>query len=221
MIFDMDGVLVKSEHAMRSAGVEVLAKYGVCARESDFLPFTGMGEERFLAGVAEQHGVRYRPEMKQQAYALYLARARDMVYVFPTTQPALRSVRAMGFRVAVASSADRVKVLANLACIGVEESFFDAVVTGSEAARKKPDPELFLLAAKKLGLAPARCLVTEDAVSGIQAAKAAGMASIAVTTSFGAETLRNLAGPDEIVPDIGGVPQAAQRLRHTLFGAAL
>lgn len=103
-----------------------------------------------------------------------------------------------GFLVAVGSAADDVKVQCNLACIGVNPDVFSAVVTASEVTRKKPDPEIFLKCAAKCGVDPCNCLVFEDAVSGVQAAKAGGMRCVAITTSFDRQTLLD-AGADAVV----------------------
>ncbi len=91
---------------------------------------------------------------------------------------------------AIASSADEIKVVATLQKIGLPLEFWDAVVTGEQVKRKKPAPDLFLSAAQKLGANPTVCVVVEDAVNGVQAAKAAGMRCIAVAQTFPAENLQ-------------------------------
>ncbi len=90
---------------------------------------------------------------------------------------------------AVASSADRVKIGINLREIGLSADIFDAIISGEDVERKKPFPDIYLLAAERIGLKPENCLVVEDAVSGITAGKAAGCKCLAVTTSFPAEKL--------------------------------
>jgi beta-phosphoglucomutase-like phosphatase (HAD superfamily) len=97
--------------------------------------------------------------------------------------------RAAGLRLAVASSADDVKIAANLRQIGLPPETWDCVVTGETVKAKKPAPDIFLGAAARLGLAPNQCVVVEDALNGVQAAKAAGMRCIAVAQSFSAEQL--------------------------------
>jgi beta-phosphoglucomutase len=92
---------------------------------------------------------------------------------------------------AVASAADAVKVRTNIAVIGVEPDFFDALVTGSDVTRKKPAPDGFLLAAKRLGVEASECIVFEDAIGGIQAAVAAGMYPIGITSTFDEAALRD------------------------------
>jgi HAD superfamily hydrolase (TIGR01509 family) len=100
---------------------------------------------------------------------------------------------------AVASSADRRKVEGNLREIGLAEDVFDAIVTAEDAVHKKPAPDLFLAAAGRLGLAGSQCLVVEDAVSGVKAAKAAGARCLALTTSFPREALN---GADYFAADL-------------------
>jgi beta-phosphoglucomutase len=95
----------------------------------------------------------------------------------------------------VASSADPVKVNINLAEIGLEKELFQAVVTGLDIEHKKPAPDIFLKAAKLMGADPQRCLVVEDAISGVAAGKAAGARVLALTTAF---TPSDLSGADWI-----------------------
>jgi HAD superfamily hydrolase (TIGR01509 family) len=85
---------------------------------------------------------------------------------------------------AVASSADPVKVNINLKEIGLGKEQFQAVVTGLDIEHKKPAPDIFLKAAGLLGANPKRCLVVEDAISGVAAGKAAGARVLALTTAF-------------------------------------
>ena len=189
IIFDMDGVLVDSEHAMRSAAIEALARHGVNASHEDFFPFTGMGEDKFIGGVAEKYGYRYTTALKDEAYDIYCANAKEKVEICPDVLETLQMLKSNGYKMAVASAADRIKVEANLSCIGVDFDFFDAVVWGNEVANKKPAPDAFLLAAKKMNAAPESCIVFEDALGGIQAALAANMSAIGVTTTFSSEKL--------------------------------
>lgn len=197
----MDGVLVDSEDAMKTTSIESLKRYGINPVKEDFTEFTGMGEDAFIGGVARKYGLEYNKEMKDYAYKLYVERARELVYVYPDVLQVLREVRRSGCKMAVASAADLVKVRTNLACIGLEDGFFHTIVTGSDAVNKKPHPEIFLNAAKRLGVDPKNCIVLEDAVSGIRAAASAGMESIGITTAFEREVLL-AAGAGFAVDDI-------------------
>jgi beta-phosphoglucomutase-like phosphatase (HAD superfamily) len=107
----------------------------------------------------------------------------------------------------VASSADRIKVEANLAATGIPRVWFADVVVGDDVSRKKPAPDIYLAAAARLGRLPAGCCVVEDALNGVTAAKAAGMRCVAVASSFAGERLA-VAGADVVRPDIGAITLA-------------
>ena len=207
IIFDMDGVLVDSEDAITRAALQTLREdYGLPAQYEDFKPFTGMGERVFIGSVAQKYGVAFCEQMRTRTYQIYCDTARDRVTVFPWSRTLPKQLKALGYRIAVGSAADDIKVQCNLRCIGADPSDFDALVTASEVVRKKPDPEIFLRCAEKCGIDPHECLVFEDAVSGVRAAKAGGMRCIALTTSFDRETLLD-AGADRVEDDLFGAAE--------------
>ena len=172
ILFDMDGVLIDSEELMAKSGILALREFGVEASASDFLPFVGRGEDKYIGGVAEKHGVRYDTAMKDRAYDYYGQMVKAEATVPEDTLPTLKALHARGIKMAICSSADRVKVRYNLRAIGADESLFGAIVTGSDVERKKPAPDIYLKGASLLGEQPEDCLVVEDAPSGIQAAHA-------------------------------------------------
>ncbi|MBN2452418.1 MAG: HAD-IA family hydrolase [Lentisphaeria bacterium] len=202
VIFDMDGVLTDSEPVINAAAIAGLREYGIDPKAEDFRPFVGMGEDRYIGGVAEAYGLVYRPEMKARVYEIYLEILPGRIAAFPGVHERVAALREHGVVLAVASSADRVKVEANLRGIGLDLSQFAAIVVGEDVTRKKPAPDIFLCAASRLGVAPAACCVVEDAVNGVLAAKAAGMRCAAVEQSFPAPVLA-AAGPDVIRPGVG------------------
>lgn len=201
IIFDMDGVLVDSEDAMKATSIESLERFGINPEKSDFLEFTGMGEDAFIGGAARKYGLEYDTEMKDYAYKRYVEEAEELVYVFPKAKDVILEARDRGMKIAVASAADMVKVRANLECIGVDADLFDALVTGDDVTRNKPDPEIFQKAAKKLGVNPEDCIVIEDAISGLEAARKAGMTSIGVTSAFSREEIAQ-GDPDHVVDSL-------------------
>lgn len=207
VIFDMDGVLVESEPFIAEAAIRMFAEKGVAVRPEEFRPFVGMGEDRFLGGVAEARGVSLDlARDKAHTYDLYLELIRGRLHPLPGAREFVAECRRRGLSVAVASSADAVKVEGNLREIGLHASSFDAVVNGGEVGRKKPAPDIFLEAARRIGLDPANCLVVEDAVAGVAAAKTAGSRCLAVTSTFAPE---QLAAADWIAPDLAHVPPNA------------
>ena len=191
ILFDMDGVLVDSGFAMRSASLDMLKTcYGIEGNHEDFFPFTGMGEKAYIGGVSDKYGVPYEDKMKDMAYDSYGKNFRHLIKTYDGICEMVYALKDKGYKLAVASSADRVKVLINIETIGLKPEDFDAVLTGTDTEKKKPDPEIYLLAAKATGTEPSECLVVEDAFSGIQAAKNAGMDCVAVATTFDEEKLK-------------------------------
>lgn len=201
IIFDMDGVLVDSEPATVAASVETLAEWGITALPGEFHEFTGMGDDKFIGGVAAKHGTAYDPAMKARMYGIFVERAAERVGVMPWSRALIGELTAAGYKVSVASASDYKKVAANIGCIGCGEDCFTAIITGSDVTRKKPSPDIYLKAAEKSDSDPSRCLCCEDALSGVAAVKAAGMVCVAVTTSFSREDLRG-AGADYVVDDL-------------------
>lgn len=190
VIFDMDGVLADSEPLICAAACEMFRERGVRVEADDFLPFVGTGENRYIGGVAEKYGVALDlAEAKARTYELYLSMVPERLAVFPGARELVKACRAAGLLCAVASSADRIKVDANLRKIGLPPESWQAVITAEDVERRKPDPAIFLAAADRIGVPPAECTVVEDAVNGIAAAKAAGMRCVAVASTFPRERL--------------------------------
>ncbi|XP_022747673.1 protein SUPPRESSOR OF QUENCHING 1, chloroplastic isoform X2 [Durio zibethinus] len=208
VLFDMDGVLCNSENPSRKAAVDVFAEMGVQVTVEDFVPFTGMGEANFLGGVASVKGIKeFDPEAaKKRFFEIYLDKyAKPNSGIgFPGALELITQCKSKGLKVAVASSADRIKVDANLAAAGLPLSMFNAIVSADAFENLKPAPDIFLAASKILDVPPEECIVIEDALAGVLAAKAAKMRCIAVTTTLTEETLKD-AGPSIIRNDIGSV----------------
>jgi HAD superfamily hydrolase (TIGR01509 family) len=205
VLFDMDGVLLDSEEYICRAGVLMFEEKGFRVDPADFLEFTGMGENRYLGGVAEKNGIPFRLEKdKARTYEIYGEIVRGRLSPFPGVKEFIGRCLNRGIRIAVASSADAPKVRINLEEIGIPASTFHAVVTGLDIEHKKPAPDIFLEAAARIGVDARECLVIEDAVSGVAAGKAAGARVLALTTSFSAE---ELSGADWIAASLTEAPE--------------
>ena len=202
ILFDMDGVLIESEWLMRDTSIQSLAEHGVQAKHEDFLEFTGCGEDRFIGGVAEKYGLTYTFAMKELAYDYFGQQVMEMAEVPEGVKEMLTALHEKGLVLAVCSAADLRKVKYNIQAIGVDESIFTALVTGSDVERKKPFPDIYLEGARRVGIAPKDCLVVEDAVSGIQAAHAAGMDAVGVPTTFSKEELMERVHPEYMLNHI-------------------
>jgi HAD superfamily hydrolase (TIGR01509 family) len=190
VIFDMDGVLTDSEPLINAAAIAMFRELGLSVQPSDFVPFIGAGEDRYIGGVAESHRfVIDLPKAKKRTYEIYLEMVSTRLQPYPGARELVAACRGAGLKLAVASSADRVKVEANLQTIRLPLLQWHAVITGEDVAIKKPAPHIFLTAARRLGVVPGECVVVEDAVNGVEAAKAAGMRCVAVAQTFPAEKL--------------------------------
>ena len=208
IIFDMDGVLTDSEWFIAEAGRRMfLETHGIEVSHKDFSPFVGHGENRFLGGVAEKYGIAIDIERdKARTYAIYAEIVKGKLEPLPGAVEFVRQCREMGLKTALATSTDYIKMMASLREIGLaseetENAFFDAMVNGLDVRRRKPFPDIFLEAARRINIAPENCWVIEDSPGGIQAAKAAGMRCLALLTTFSdAEIEKN--HPDIIVRDL-------------------
>lgn len=204
VLFDMDGVLLESERFINQAGVMMFAEKGYEVDPDDFLEFTGMGEDRYLGGVAEKHGIPFNVEKdKARTYEIYASLVKDNIDPLPGVRNFIHKCKTKGLKIAVATSADQVKMEINLKEIDIPVSTFDATVNGLEIKRKKPSPDIFLKAAAKLDVDPLCCLVIEDAVSGVDAGKAAGAKVLALTTTFSKKDLSNA---DWVAADLAKAP---------------
>ncbi len=205
IIFDMDGVLLESEEYINRAGVLLFKEKGHNVDPGDFIQFTGMGEDRYLGGVAEIYGIPFDPEDdKARTYEIYKSLVKGKLKPLPGVIEFIEKCKDHDIKMAVATSADRIKMEINLKEIELPLNTFDATVNGQEIERKKPAPDIFLMAAERLGVNIERCVVIEDAVSGVAAGKKAGARVLALTTTFSA---KDLAGADWIAQDLRNTPE--------------
>lgn len=203
VLFDMDGVLLDSEEYICQAGIMMFREKGYNVAAEDFLEFTGMGENRYLGGVAEKNRIPFDLEKdKARTYEIYGQIVKGKLEPLEGVVDFIDKCRERGLKLAVASSADPPKVNINLTEIGIPASTFGTVVSGLDIEHKKPAPDIFLKAAENLGIHATECLVIEDAVSGVAAGKAAGARVLALTTSFPEEELSEA---DWIAPLLTGL----------------
>lgn len=219
MIFDVDGVVADTEVLNARASVMVFRDlYGIEVQPDDFRPLVGTGDERYMEGVAEKYGVRIdTPAAVEARKANFFRLLEDEP--LPAMPGVLELVRqgreAPDVRLAIATSGNKDKQFPVILGAGLKLEWFDVVVTGDHVTRKKPDPQIYLVTAEKLGVEPARCVVFEDAPAGVRAAKQAGMSCVAVTSSVGEE---DLGEADAIVDSLDGI--ALPELRALVFMAS-
>ncbi len=207
VIFDLDGTLVASEVLYFSATERILAPLGRSLRE-----LTREERSRIPGRAALENMEFYRRKFGLVEPAEDLVRSRmdliiemveeEGVEVIAGAREFLAELQMSGLRLALASSAPARYVRKVLDRTGLAV-FFSVVKTGDDCARFKPDPEIFLAAARGLGLPPSRCLVVEDAHSGILAARAAGMKVLAVRSDYTLPEQSALA--DRVVSDFRGL----------------
>jgi len=185
VIFDLDGVLADSEPWWNKIDKKLLAQYGVTYRGEYHRNVLGVSyrlavefyKKAFGLSVSTKEMMRRRAEIAIEFFA-------NRVGLFPSAKQALEELRQMNLRLAVANSSISASARPFLERHKLTP-FFDVIVTGDEIERGKPHPDIYMRAAEKLGLAPDACLVIEDALSGIAAAKAAQMRVAAIPdTSF-------------------------------------
>ena len=212
IIFDMDGVLLDSEPYIIRAVTLALAEFGLKITAEDFHPFTGTGEKNCIRGMAKNHNFSIDLEKATtRTYDIYLELISGNLKPLPGAKEFIADCKRLGKKIAVATSADMRKAAGNFAELKIPPETFDAIIAGNNVKHTKPAPDIFLLAAEKLALDPKDCLVIEDALSGIQAAKAAGAKCLAITSSF---TPQILVGADFYAPDLAHVPTEAVNWQH-------
>ncbi|MFG2025493.1 HAD family hydrolase [Streptomyces sp. NPDC048825] len=181
VIFDLDGTLVDSEPNYYEAGRQTLAGHGVTDFTwTDFEQYVGISTAETVAHWKERYAIEApRDVLLAEKNRRYLALARTATHVFPEMRKFVELLAVEGIPMAVASGSSREAIEAILAGTGLGASL-RTVVSAEEVARGKPAPDVFLEAARRLGAAPADCVVLEDAAPGAAAAHAAGMRCIAI-----------------------------------------
>jgi beta-phosphoglucomutase len=226
-IFDVDGVLVASPH--ERAWREALEGFADPARfTTEFYQSRVAGKPRLDGAIATLEGLgvpgaaaRAADYARKKQALIDQLIAEGSFEAFPDAVRIADAFDAAGLRLALASSSKNVAAMLRhlrLADGRPLMSIFDADLSGTDVPRGKPDPALFLLAAKALDVPPAHSLVVEDAPSGIAAARAGGMASVGIAR-LGDEALLRAVGADLVVTsldevDAAAVPQGVLRVRR-------
>jgi HAD superfamily hydrolase (TIGR01509 family) len=180
ILFDLDGLMVDSEpHSIASWRAELSGR-GVKLDDETVDRMFGLRQTEASTLLIERYGLDAAPAaLSREKVDYQVAHLAGKVAPMPGLLRLLAETERRGLPRAVASSGERRYVDAVLAHLDLRR-WFTVVVTGDEVPRGKPAPDIFLAAARALGVAPARCLVLEDAPAGAQAARAAGMRCFAV-----------------------------------------
>jgi beta-phosphoglucomutase family hydrolase len=184
VIFDMDGLMVDTEPLYSQAMQQVAQKRGKC--------FTLELKQKIMGRLAidsmrifkEALGLNESPEeILEEREKIYGKLIAQEIKPMPGLFKVLELLDKMGIRKAIASSSKRCWIELIIDKLGIRNQF-EIIVSGQEIQRGKPNPDIYLLAAKKLNLKPQQCLVIEDATSGVKSAKSANMKCIAIPNQF-------------------------------------
>jgi beta-phosphoglucomutase len=182
-IFDLDGVIVDTARYHFLAWKRLADELGIDLTEKENERLKGVSRMRSLDIILELGGLSKTNAEKEQLAAKknkwFVEYIEEIVpeEIFPGVKELIRSIKMEGVKVALASSSKNADTVVQLLDI---ESEFDTIVDGNMIVHTKPDPEIFLLAAKKLNVQPEFCLVFEDAEAGVEAALLAGMKCVGI-----------------------------------------
>jgi HAD superfamily hydrolase (TIGR01509 family) len=200
VIFDMDGVIVDSEPYSMQALIDILRQHGVEPTADELRRSYGRRVRDDFVDYFSRYGVTTDVHIAiAQKQARYYHLAAGHLQPFPGVMALIQRLRDRGYRLALASSGDRVKVAFGMQALELNGTF-EAIVSGDDVTHRKPAPEIYLTAAQRLGIAPTECLAIEDAPAGVEAAKRAGMCCIAVTNSVARQQLQRA---DLIIDSLG------------------
>ena len=200
VLWDLDGTLADSSEYHWRSWQAVMGPEGVTITRADFLATFGQRNEEILRGwlgaSADAARIQRVGDAKEVAYRSYVA--AEGIAPLPGAAEWVRSLHASGWRQAIASSAPRLNVEVMHEALAFQ-GLIETLVSAEDVRAGKPDPEVFLVAASRVGVTPERCVVVEDAEAGIEAASRAGMRSVGVGTG-------NVGAADLVVASLAHLP---------------
>ena len=208
VVFDMDGVLVDTEHLWDEVREELTTEWGGRYTPEAQEAMMGMSSREWSRYLHETVGLREPPEtINEEVVRRMLARYEVELPVIPGATEAVRRLNVAGYRLAVASSSNRELIDAVLRRLELA-ALFEVTVSSEEVERGKPAPDVYLEAARRLAVEPARCVAIEDSASGIRAASAAGMRVIAYPNRHYPPSADVLASADVVVESLDALDTA-------------
>ncbi len=182
VLWDMDGTLIDSEEFHWISWRNALATEGIAITREQFLSSFGQRNDsiipRWLGNASTPERIERIANAKEELYR-HLVR-RDGISPLPGVANWIHRLHKEGWLQAIASAAPRANIDAVLEALSATH-IFQGIVSADDVHRGKPDPEVFLTAASRVGVSPERCIVVEDAVAGVQGARSAGMRSIGIS----------------------------------------
>jgi beta-phosphoglucomutase family hydrolase len=189
VVWDLDGVIADTAAYHYRAWRDVFKKRGVTYTRAEFMPYFGRRHDDIIKAVLGNLPQKTLDAITEEKQSSYRRSVAGHIKGLPGAVSLINELCDHDIKQAVASSAVPENIAIILGGLGIA-SCFQAIVHGMEAKEGKPSPQIFLLAAAKLKVKPAGCLVVEDAIAGVVAAKRAGMKCLAVTNSHPMEALR-------------------------------
>jgi len=203
VLFDLDGVLVSTDEYHYKSWVKISKDEGFDFFNHDFNhKFRGVARMKCIDIITEASGKTYSPAQKQELadrknrYFVESLASVTTEMLLPGSLSMLEELKKRGIKIAVASNSRNAMTIIRQTKI---EQLLDAIIDGHQIENSKPDPEIFLLAAKKVGVLPSHCLVVEDAVTGIESAQRAGMKFLGIGTK------ERLPNANKVVPDLSAI----------------
>ncbi len=190
VIWDMDGVLADTAPHHLLAWRETFAKRGIKFTEEDFMRGFGIRNDAIIRNVlGEQTTPEEIEAIAREKEATFRRIIGKDIKPLPGALDLLKALDENGIKMAIASSTVIENIHLIISSLGIEK-YFEVIITGHDVTEGKPNPQVFLLAARRLGAEPKNCIVVEDAVAGVKAAKRAGMYCVAITSTHPREKLK-------------------------------
>ncbi|CAN5356226.1 beta-phosphoglucomutase family hydrolase [soil metagenome] len=209
LLFDLDGTLIDSMPHHHTAWVEWHSRHGLPIDEAGFFAATaGRSNHEILLDMLPGRSAEDYDAMVEEKESLYREFATPQLALIAGTEAYLARACAAGFKLAVCTASTPKNMALAFARFGID-GWVETVVSPADGLRGKPHPDIFLEAAKRLGVAPGDCIVYEDAPLGVEAARRAGMKAVALTTTLPAEAFAAFDNIIAIAPDFDSAQMPA------------
>jgi HAD superfamily hydrolase (TIGR01509 family) len=211
VIFDLDGVIADSEHFSGQADEIVLARYGIKMTEKEMKEAFGRRVEEIFEDLLRARKLKMSvPELVKEKDVVFEKLIKGNLKPIDNSLELIGFLQRKGFKIALATSSHFDKMVPELRELGIED-LFQVKISGDDVSKGKPDPQMFLLAAKRLGVKPHECAVIEDSAFGVQAAKNAGMYAVALRSPNSEGQDHSQA--DMVVDDLARVQEHIRNLK--------
>jgi HAD superfamily hydrolase (TIGR01509 family) len=214
LLFDLDGTLIDSMPHHHNAWVEWYARRGLPMNAGQFFAATaGRSNAEILLDLFPQYSVEEHVMMADDKEAIYREFAARSLELIAGAQSFVEQARGAGFKLAVCTAS----TLPNMALAFERyaiDAWVDTITSPADGLRGKPHPDIFLEAARRLGVAPVDCVVFEDAPLGVEGARRAGMKAVALTTTLSADAFAEYDNLIAIAPDFTSLALDALKLAH-------